>query len=136
MPDYYETLGVSRNATIDEIKQSYRKLARKYHPDVASNKAEAEHKFKEINEAYSVLSDPEKKQQYDLFGTVESRPGPGMGGFGFEDFFGGDIFDAFFGFGRQGRRRAATRAQRGSDIRYDLEITLEEAYEGIEKDVP
>jgi molecular chaperone DnaJ len=100
--DYYEVLGLQRGASDDEIKRAYRKLALKYHPDRNQNNKEAEEKFKEINEAYQVLSDPQKKAQYDQFGTADfgnmGSGGAGFGGFDFSDFGGfGDIFDSFFG---------------------------------------
>jgi len=141
--DYYEVLGVSREATEDEIKKAYRKLARKYHPDVNKEDKDAAEKFKEINEAYEVLKDPEKRARYDQFGHAGVGQGGfdagdfgGFGGFGGFGDFGSDIFDDIFdifggSFGRS-RRRGPTR---GADIRYDLEITLEEAAFGAEKEV-
>ena len=145
--DFYEVLGVSRSANADEIKRAYRGLARKHHPDVADNKAEAEHRFKEINEAYEVLSDPQKRAQYDRYGTVGNGAG-GMGG-GFGDFgfggqgFGGgggfgDIFDIFFGDRMGAQQQAQARRSgpaRGSDLRYDLEITLEDAFAGTTREI-
>jgi molecular chaperone DnaJ len=132
--DYYEILGVSRSATLDEIKAAYRKLALKYHPDRNKNDRAAEEKFKEATEAYEVLSDPEKRQAYDRFGKA-GVDGMGGQGFGyraytdFSDIFGdiGDIFSEFFG----GAYRS-TGVRRGSDLRYNVEITLEEAAEGKE----
>ncbi len=132
--DYYAVLEVTRNATPEEIKRAYRQLARKYHPDV-SRESEAEERFKEINEAYEVLADPEKRAMYDRFGTVS--PNSGMGGFdfggGFRDPF--DIFAEVFGnlggFGRGGR----TGARRGNDIRTRVELTFEEAAQGIDKEI-
>src|SRR5581483_7840134 len=98
---FYDVLGVSRTASADEIKRAYRTLARNHHPDVASDKAAAEHRFKEINEAYEVLSDPQKRAQYDRYGTVSNGAGAGGFDFGFGQGFGsagfGDIFDMFFG---------------------------------------
>jgi len=131
--DYYEVLGVERNASEAEIKKAFRKLARKYHPDVNPGDKEAEAKFKEVSEANEVLSDPQKKAQYDQFGHAAFGPGGGEGGFGgFSDFGGfGDIFDMFFGGGGQ-RRRGPVK---GSDLRYNLEITFEEAAFGLEKDI-
>lgn len=133
--DYYEVLGVDRNATEDELKRAYRKLARQYHPDVNKDDPQAEEKFKEINEAYGVLSDPKTRAQYDQFGH-EGPTGQGFDGFDFGGFGGGfgDIFDMFFGGsgfgGSSSRRRGPTR---GSDMRYDLTITFEEAAFGTTK---
>jgi molecular chaperone DnaJ len=131
--DYYEVLGVARNASEDDIKKAFRRLARQYHPDV-NKEHDAEARFKEVNEAYEVLSDPQKRQMYDQFGHA----GPGMGaGAGFENFgnFGGfsDIFQTFFGgqTGGGGRRGP----QRGSDLRYNLTLTFEEAVFGCEKEL-
>ncbi len=132
--DYYEILGVARNATGDDIKRAYRTLARKYHPDVADDKAVAERHFKEINEAYEVLSDPHKRAHYDRFGTVDDGTlgDFGFGGFGSGGF--GDIFDMFFGDARGASARRAG-PQRGADLRYDLQITLEEAFAGATKEI-
>lgn len=134
MKDYYKTLGVSSDATQDEIKKAFRKLALKYHPDHNPDSKISEDKFKELNEAYSCLSDPAKRANYDRYGSPE---GPSSSGFGyaagtpFGDIF-GDIFDDFFGgFNRGGRARPV----KGDDLRYDLEITLEEAAFGIEKSI-
>lgn len=128
--DYYEVLGITRTATETEIKRAYRSLAVKHHPDKNPGDAHAEEKFKECAEAYAVLSDPQKRAQYDRFGHG------GMGGAGFDPGFSNieDIFDLFgFGdmFGSRGRTRSTV--QRGSDLRYDLEITLEEAANGKEE---
>jgi len=135
--DYYEVLGVAKNATEQELKQAYRKLALKYHPDKNKGDPEAEEKFKEATEAYEVLRDPQKRASYDRFGHEGVS---GFDGFGrraysdFSDIFGdfdfGDIFDTFFGssFGT----RKGKRVRRGSDIQYDLSITLEEAASGKE----
>ncbi len=128
--DYYEVLGVGKNATDDEIKKAFRRLARQLHPDVnKENPKEAEAKFKEVNEAYSVLSDPQKRAAYDQFGHAANDPNFGGGGFGSGDFgFEGfnDIFDMFFGgSGRSSRQKNGP--QRGNDLRYDMEITFEEA---------
>ncbi|OAT82391.1 molecular chaperone DnaJ [Desulfotomaculum copahuensis] len=135
--DYYEVLGVSREATAEEIKKAFRKLARQYHPDAnPDNKAAAEAKFKEIAEAYEVLSDPEKRANYDRFGHA-ATDGQGFSGFGggfggFGDFGGlGDIFDMFFGSG--GRQRRGP--EKGADVRVDLEISFKEAAFGLEKDI-
>jgi molecular chaperone DnaJ len=133
--DYYNILGISREASADEIKKAYRKTALKYHPDMNAGDREAEEQFKEAAEAYEVLSDREKKKLYDLYGH-EGLKGTGFTGFGgFEDIFStfGDIFDGFFGFG--GGRSRTTRARRGNDLRYDLDLTLEEAYQGKEEEI-
>ncbi|HVA37880.1 MAG TPA: molecular chaperone DnaJ [Candidatus Dormibacteraeota bacterium] len=134
--DYYEILGVPRGASESEIKRAYRQLARKYHPDVAEDKAHAGEHFKEINEAYEVLSDPLKRDHYDRFGSTGNGAG-GVGGGDFGPFAGegfGEIFDMFFGGGRtQSRPRGGP--QRGSDLRYDLEITLREAYTGVDREI-
>ncbi len=136
--DFYAVLGVGRDASEADIKRAYRGLARKFHPDVAEDKPAAETRFKEINEAYEVLSDPAKRQQYDRFGTVANgAAGPGAGGF---SGFGGDgftdIFDMFFG-GRPGaaQQPRAGGPQRGADLRYDLQITLDEAFTGVEREI-
>jgi molecular chaperone DnaJ len=133
--DYYDILGVARGADENEIKRAYRLLARKHHPDVNADKKAAEHKFKEINEAYEVLSDPQKRANYDRFGHA----GADAGGFGSsasaEGF--GDIFDMFFGAARGGATQSPRRngPARGSDLRYDVEITLEEAFTGTQRDI-
>lgn len=128
-------LGVDRNASEDEMKKAYRKLALKYHPDRNPGNKQAEEKFKEVSEAYQVLTDPQKRAQYDQFGHAAfGEGGPFRGGFdfttGFEDIF-GDIFGEFFGTGAS-RRRTRTR---GEDLRYNLEVTFEEAAFGTEKKV-
>ena len=160
--DYYETLGVSKTATEDEIKSAFRKLARKFHPDVAKDKKAAEEKFKQINEAYEVLSDPEKRKKYDQLGANWNQPGGfqpspdwgGQPGGGFHQYggdgggvqfeFGGtgfsDFFEAFFGggrgrsaFGGFGGRQAT--AERGADVEADILVTLEEALQGSKRAV-
>jgi curved DNA-binding protein len=163
--DYYETLGVPRGASDAEIKKSFRKLAREFHPDVAKDKKRAEEKFKEINEAYEVLSDPAKRKKYDELGAnwksgAEFRPPPGHGGFpggqafrgqgqGGEDFefqFGGTGFSDFFeqifgsrmrggGGGSRGGFRPQEYAERGADIEGDIMVTLEEAMRGSVREV-
>src|SRR5213075_1222366 len=163
--DYYETLGVSKTATEDEIRSAFRKLARKYHPDVAKDKKAAEEKFKQINEAYEVLGDPEKRKKYDQLGADWNQPGgfqppPGWGaqqpsgGFyqygggdgGVEFEFGGtgfsDFFEAFFGGGRQagfgGGSPFSQRprgAERGSDVEADIMVTLEEVLHGSKRQI-
>ena len=141
--DYYEILGISKSASEDEIKKAFKKAAIKYHPDKYSNagdseKKEAEEKFKEINEAYSVLSDPEKKSQYDQFGHDAYKQGAGQGGFGGFEGFGGsggfeDIF-SFFGGGEGGfGSRSGNYVKPGNDLTMSLDITLEEAAFGTEK---
>lgn len=138
--DFYEVLGVPRDATEDEIKKAFRKLARKYHPDVnRDNPKAAEEKFKEINEAYEVLSDPQKRARYDQFGHGafgQEGAGADFGGFNMGDFGGfNDIFDMFFGGFGSSQAQAANAPQRGSDLRYDLEITFEQAAFGLEKEI-
>ncbi|MRG86646.1 molecular chaperone DnaJ [Salinibacillus xinjiangensis] len=132
--DYYEVLGVSKDASKDEIKKSYRKLARKYHPDV-SKEPDAADKFKEVKEAYEVLSDQQKRAQYDQFGHAGANAGgQGFGGFGAEDFGGfGDIFDMFFGGG--GRRRDPNAPRKGADLQYTMDLEFEEAIFGKETDI-
>jgi molecular chaperone DnaJ len=135
--DYYDILGVERGASEEEIKRSFRRLAQQWHPDVNTD-PDADARFKEINEAYQVLSDPQRRQAYDLFGRA-GVGGSGAGAEGFGPFGGfqgfGDIFDAFFGgttassAGRRARRPA------GADLRYDLELTFEEAVHGTEKEL-
>jgi len=162
--DYYETLGVSKTATEDEIRTAFRKLARKFHPDVAKDKTTAEEKFKQINEAYEVLSDPEKRRKYDQLGANWNQPGgfqpppdwgaqqPG-GGFhrygggdgGVEFEFGGtgfsDFFETFFGGGRGksafggGFGRRPEEAERGNDVEADIMVPLEEALHGAKRTV-
>ncbi len=133
--DYYEVLGVSRTAALDEIKGAYRKAALKWHPDRNPvNKAEAEVKFRECTEAYSVLSDPQKKQIYDTYGHAglsSAGLGQGFDHTVFQDFH--DIFGDFFGFEDLfgGGRRGRSRAQRGADLRYDMTLTFEEASAGV-----
>ncbi len=144
--DYYEVLGLEKNASENDIKKAYRKAAMKYHPDKLAKaseaeKKEAEEKFKEINEAYQVLSEPESRKKYDKFGHAAfenagyGSGGFGAGGFNFSDIF-GDGFgfeDIFSNFAGGGRRR--TYVEPGDDLRYTLEITLEEAAEGVEKTI-
>lgn len=134
--DYYEVLGVSRQAEEEEIKKAYRKLALKYHPDRNPGKKEAEEYFKEAAEAYEVLHDPQKRRMYDTYGH-EGLQGSGFSGFhGFEDIFSsfGDIFqDFFFGFG--GSSRTQTASQPGNDLLYDMTLSFEEAVFGVEKEI-
>jgi len=137
--DYYEILGLARGASAEDIKKAYRRLARQHHPDVNRHDKTAEETFKEINEAYEVLSDPQKRQVYDRFGHqgLNGRyAGPGFGFDGFGDLGGfGDIFDMFFGSGTRAGGRRQTVGESGADLRYDLEITLEEASTGVEKEL-
>jgi len=142
--DYYEVLGISRDANKKQIKKAYRSLARKYHPDVNKGPG-AEDKFKEVSEAYEVLADENKRANYDRFGHAGAQQGFSGGGFSWNDFshfddisdifgrdfFGRDIFDVFFGQGRSRR----TSARRGSDLRYDLSITLQDAVYGMKKEI-
>ena len=133
--DYYEILGVERGASVEDIKKAYRKVAMQHHPDRNPGDKAAEEAFKEASEAYQILGDAERRAQYDRFGHAAFEQGGGFGGFdfsaaGFEDIF-GDIFGDFFG----GPRRGRSRARRGDDLRYDLEITFEEAVFGAEKTI-
>lgn len=135
--DYYEVLGLSKGASDDEIKKAYRKLAKKYHPDSNPGDKEAEAKFKEASEAYAVLSDPDKKRQYDQFGHSAFDGGAGGGGFDFgsmdmSDIF-GDIFGDLFGGGRS--RRANNGPMKGPNIRTGVRITFEESVTGVEKEL-
>lgn len=131
--DYYEILGVSKDASKDEIKKAYRKLAKKYHPDV-SEEENASEKFKEAQEAWEVLGDQQKRAQYDQFGHAGQNAGQGFGGFGAEDFGGfGDIFDMFFGGG--GRRRDPNAPRKGADLQYTMTLDFEEAIFGKETDI-
>jgi len=137
--DYYDVLGVQKNSPPEQIKAAYRKLAVKHHPDKNPGDKSSEEKFKEAGEAYHVLSDKERKQNYDNFGHAAFENGAGgRGGFGNFDFSNhfSDIFEDFFGdFGGGGGRRSKKSNFRGSDLRYDLSITLEEAYAGKKQDI-
>lgn len=133
--DYYEVLGVSKSASDDELKKAFRQLAKQYHPDVNPGNQEAEAKFKEIQEAYAVLSDPEKKNQYDQFGH-SAFSGGGAGGFDFGDMDFSDIFGDIFGdFFGGGRSRSSNGPMRGANIRTSVRIAFEEAVSGTEKDI-
>ena len=151
--DYYEILGVNKSATDDELKKAFRKLAKKYHPDAnPDNKAEAEKKFKEVNEAYEVLSDPQKRKMYDQFGTADPQQGfggaggPFGGGNGYYSYsssgwddFGdlGDIFSSFFGGGFSGQRanRRNNGPRKGEDLNLNIDISFEESFLGVEKEI-
>ncbi len=144
--DLYAVLGVKKDASESEIKRAYRQLARKYHPDVNKEDPKAEEKFKEVQHAYAILSDKDKKARYDQYGVTDDAPGGGPGG-GFSGFsgfegFGGeaveDIFESFFGGGMRGGAGGGgrrSRARRGADLRYNLSLTLEDVYKGISKEI-
>ena len=135
--DYYEVLGLKKGAAEDEIKKAYRRLAKENHPDLHPGDKEAENRFKEINEAYEILNDPEKRQNY-VDPSYAAQQGGGFGGFGgagFGDFDLGDIFDSFFGGGRT-RSGGATAPRRGENLRVNLELTFEEAAFGCSKEIP
>ena len=127
--DYYQVLGVERNASADDLKRAYRKLAMQYHPDRNQGDGDSEAKFKEVGEAYSVLSDPGKRQRYDAYGHAGDGM-PDLGGFSFDSAF--DLFDMFFGGNRQQRRAGP---QRGSDLRMNIEIAFEEAVFGAKRTI-
>ncbi|MFP4401476.1 MAG: molecular chaperone DnaJ [Candidatus Woesearchaeota archaeon] len=139
--DYYDILGLSKDASQDEIKKAYKKLAKKYHPDLNKDNTEAEDKFKEVNEAFAVLGDQKKRDNYDRFGSAEGSSGFGQGGFDYSDFEGmsgdfgfdfDDLFGSIFGGGRRSRRSAA---RRGANLRYDLELDLEDVTRSFEKTI-
>ena len=138
--DYYEVLGISKGASDDEIKKAYRQAAKKYHPDLNPGDKEAEARFKEVNEAYEVLSDPEKKSRYDQFGHAGVDPNFGAGGYGGAGFDGmdfdlGDIFSSFFGGAGGGRRANPNAPRRGGDVAASVIISFEEAAKGCKKQV-
>ena len=138
--DYYEVLGISKSASEDEIKKAYRSLAKKYHPDMNPGNAEAEVKFKEVNEAYAVLSDSEKRSKYDRFGHDAFDPSSGggfggFGGFGGADFDFGDIFSSFFGGGSTSSRSRANMPVEGDDVATKVNVSFEEAAFGCKKEV-
>lgn len=132
--DFYEVLGVDKSASEDEIKKAFKKAALKYHPDRNKGDKEAEEKFKEVNEAYQVLSDAEKRQRYDQFGTADFNGAQGFDGFDFGGFGGfGDIFSDIFGGGFSSSRKNAPR--KGADLEYNLNLTFEEAVYGCKKEI-
>jgi molecular chaperone DnaJ len=140
--DYYEVLGVVKNASQEEIKKAYRKLALKHHPDRNKNDKTSEAKFKEASESYHVLSDKKRRENYDQFGHAAFESGGGRGfsssdfSGSFSDIFGSDVFEDFFeGFGGRGRTQRRSSDFRGSDLRYDLSISLEEAYNGKKQEI-
>jgi molecular chaperone DnaJ len=137
--DLYGALGVSKGASQDEIKKAYRKLARQYHPDANPGDASAEERFKEVQGAYDVLSDPEKRKQYDRFGSSNGR-GPGPGGINFEGFDLGDLGDLgdIFGglFGARGRAQQQPRGQRGSDLEVEVRLSFDDSLKGVETTIP
>jgi|TARA_B110000438_G_C15773692_1_gene633078 molecular chaperone DnaJ len=137
--DYYETLGTSKSASSEEIKKAYRKTAFKYHPDTNKGDKTAEAKFKEASEAYHILSDKERKANYDQFGHAAFEGSGGRSGFSSSDFSSSfsDIFEDFFdGFGEsRGRRRGRSSDFRGADLRYDLSISLEDAFNGKKQEI-
>src|ERR671925_473899 len=138
--DLYETLGVSKGASQDEIKKAYRKLARQYHPDANPGDSSAEERFKEVQHAYDVLSNPEKRKQYDRFGAGNGRAGPGgfrfdTEGFDFADL--GDLGDIFGGlFGGRGRQQQQQRGRRGSDLEVEVRLSFEDSLRGVETTIP
>ena len=139
--DLYGALGVSKGASADEIKKAYRKLARQYHPDTNSGDASAEERFKEVQHAYDVLSDPEKRKAYDQFGSSDGRAGFDPRGHNFEGAFDvgdlgdlGDIFGGFFGRGRGAQQRS--RAERGGDVEAEVNLSFEDSLEGLETRIP
>jgi molecular chaperone DnaJ len=135
----YDTLGVPKSASADEIKKAYRKLARQYHPDRNPGDESAESRFKEVQTAYDVLSDPEKRKQYDAWGTLNGRPGPGPGGAGDVGFDIGDLGDLFgglFGRGGGGARTRRPAPERGPDIEAQVNLSFEDSLRGIETRIP
>ena len=135
----YESLGVSKNASQEELKKAYRSLVREFHPDKNPGNAEAEARFKEVQSAYDVLSDPEKRKSYDRLGTTNGRPGggfsPGGTTFDFSDFDLGDIFGGMFGRGGRGAEQPQ-RGQRGNDVEVDVRVSFEDSLQGVQVTVP
>ena len=135
----YESLGVSKNASQEELKKAYRSLVREFHPDKNPGNAEAEARFKEVQSAYDVLSDPEKRKSYDRLGTTNGRPGggfsPGGTTFDFSDFDLGDIFGGMFGRGGRGAEQPQ-RGQRGNDVEVDVRVSFEDSLHGVQVTVP
>jgi molecular chaperone DnaJ len=127
--DYYKILGIEKDATQDEIKKSYRKMAMKYHPDKNNGDVESEEKFKECAEAFDVLSDPQKKQEYDTYGSVGGNGGNPFGGFGMEDIF--SRFGDFFGFGNG----QSNRVKRGNDLRLRVQLSIDDIINGVDKKI-
>src|SRR5919199_3068020 len=142
MATLYDTLGVSKTASQDEIKKAYRKLVRQYHPDKNPGDTSAEERFKEVQAAYDVLSDPEKRKQYDRFGAANGRPGaggPGPGGFNFrvEDLGDlGDLFGGLFGGARGGTRARRPQPEKGSDVEAEVHLSFEDSLKGVEAKIP
>ena len=136
MSSPYDTLGVKKDASDDEIKKAYRKLARKYHPDANGGDKDAEERFKEVQQAYDVLSDPEERKQYDRFGSQNGRPGPGGGSNVNFDFDLGDIFGGLFGGGGGSRTRATRQPLRGNDVETEVHLSFEDSLRGAEAKVP
>ena len=137
MKSLYEVLGVSKNASADEIKKAYRKLAREYHPDKNPGNVEAEERFKEVQAAYDVLSDDEKRKQYDRFGLNGRAGGSQQGGFTFQDFDIGDLGDIFGGlFGGAARQQSRQRGQRGNDVEAVVHVSFEDSLKGVQVQVP
>ena len=133
----YEILGVSKTASADEVKKAYRKLAREYHPDRNPGDASAEERFKEVQGAYDLLSDPEKRKQYDSFGSANGRGGFQGGNVNFGDFNIDDFGDLFGGlFGNRGGARTQSRAQRGSDLEVEVNLSFEDSLKGVETKIP